>query len=296
MSSAQTDEVLRREVIGAAVLNLAMLQGGYITWSQLQAVPLPDGSTQRVVTMAGIWNPADFAATLSIMTSKDGPYADQILENGQIEYHYEAGSDGGRNRKLRLAAELGLPLIRLTKIRDGYYIPTYPVYIVDVNTMSRTVTLAVDESLRGLPAGSLLSPIEKSYAERLIRQRIHQPEFRGRVMLAYHGACAVCSLRHVELLDAAHIIEDKDENGLPELPNGLSLCKIHHAAYDRRFLGITPDYVVEINGALLDEVDGPMLRHGLQEMHRRPLVTPVRRRDKPDRDRLAIRYEAFRAG
>jgi hypothetical protein len=49
-----------------------MLQGGYITWSQLQAVPLPDGSTQRVVTMAGIWNPADFAATLSIMTSKDG--------------------------------------------------------------------------------------------------------------------------------------------------------------------------------------------------------------------------------
>ena len=58
-------------------------------------------------------------------------------------------------------------------------------------------------------------------------------------MLAYHGACAVCSLRHVELLDAAHIIEDKDENGLPELPNGLSLCKIHHAAYDRRFLGIT---------------------------------------------------------
>jgi Predicted restriction endonuclease len=115
-------------------------------------------------------------------------------------------------------------------------------------------------------------------------------------MLAYHGACAVCSLRHVELLDAAHIIEDKDENGLPELPNGLSLCKIHHAAYDRRFLGITPDYVVEINGALLDEVDGPMLRHGLQEMHRRPLVTPVRRRDKPDRDRLAIRYEAFRAG
>ena len=162
--------------------------------------------------------------------------------------------------------------------------------------MSRTVTLAVDESLRGLPAGSLLSPIEKSYAERLIRQRVHQPEFRGRVMLAYHGACAVCSWRHVELLDAAHIIEDKDENGLPELPNGLSLCKIHHAAYDRRFLGITPDYVVEINGALLDEVDGPMLRHGLQEMHRRPLVTPVRRRDKPDRDRLAIRYEAFRAG
>jgi predicted restriction endonuclease len=49
--------------------------------------------------------------------------------------------------------------------------------------------------------------------------------------------CAVCSLRHGELLDAAHIIGDGKPDGIPIVPNGLSLCKIHHAAYDTNLLG-----------------------------------------------------------
>jgi putative restriction endonuclease len=32
-------------------------------------------------------------------------------------------------------------------------------------------------------------------------------------------------------------------------------------------MGIPPDYQVVINDELLDEIDGPMLKHGLQEMH-----------------------------
>ena len=53
--------------------------------------------------------------------------------------------------------------------------------------------------------------------------------------------------------------------GAPVVPNGLSLCKIHHAAYDENFLGVRPDLVVEVR-ADVDQIDGPMLRHGLQEM------------------------------
>lgn len=293
MSDTLAEEILRREAIAAVVLGLANEQGGYVTWGQLQAVQLPDGTSQRVVTMAGIWNPRDFLATLSIMTSKDGPYADKVMANGQIEYHYESGTDEGRNRKLRLAAELGLPLIRLTKVKDGYYIPTYPVFVVEVNQASRTVVLAVDESLRGLPAGRELSPIEKQYAERLVRQRVHQPAFRATIMLAYDRRCAVCVLKHVELLDAAHIIEDGNDWGEPVVTNGLSLCKIHHAAYDRKFLGISPDYKVHINRELLEEVDGPMLKHGLQEMQGRALHVPNHRGERPDRQRLDERFQSF---
>ena len=88
-------------------------------------------------------------------------------------------------------------------------------------------------------------------------------------MLAYNESCAVCSLHHRELLDAAHIIPDSDPlgRGVPVVANGLALCKIHHAAYDANILGIRPDYVVEIHHRLLDEIDGPMLRHGLQKHH-----------------------------
>jgi putative restriction endonuclease len=78
--------------------------------------------------------------------------------------------------------------------------------------------------------------------------------------------------------------------------NGLALCKIHHAAYDSNILGIRPDHVIEIRQDLLDEIDGPMLRHGLQEHHQRTLMTiPARRADRPDRERLEQRYAIFRA-
>ena len=115
--------------------------------------------------------------------------------------------------------------------------------------------------------------------------------FRARVILAYSRTCAVCRLKHPELLDAAHIIADADEGGLATVTNGMALCKIHHAAYDRNLLGVSADYVVHINQALLDEVDGPMLRHGLQDMHGTALTVPARKADRPSKDALAARFE-----
>lgn len=67
-----------------------------------------------------------------------------------------------------------------------------------------------------------------------------------------------------------------------------------HAAYDENILGVSPDYVVRINDQVLTEVDGPMLKYGLQEMDRRELWVPKRAADKPDRDRLAARFEVFK--
>jgi putative restriction endonuclease len=106
----------------------------------------------------------------------------------------------------------------------------------------------------------------------------------------------VCRLRHSELLDAAHIVPDVDPRGLPVVRNGLALCKLHHAAFDRHIVGVRPDLVVEVRQDILDELDGPMLRHGLQDLHgHRLLVIPGRRDDRPDADLLAERYERFRA-
>ncbi len=113
------------------------------------------------------------------------------------------------------------------------------------------------------------------------------------MLRAYETLCAVCTLRHGRLLDAAHIIGDRAEGGEPVVPNGLSMCKIHHAAFDTNLLGISPDYRVQIDGDLLAETDGPMLLHGLQEMHGRLLTLPSRHRDQPDLARLEQRWAAF---
>lgn len=291
------DELVQREVIAAAVLARAEQLGGFVPVTELADFVLPDGSRRRLIDPGGggIWNPRDLAATLSVVTSPDGPYADRELEGGLFQYSYQRGPDGGKNLKLRAAREQGLPVLRLHKARPGFYVPIYPVYVVDDNPIAREFTLSLDEVLRVIPGGSV-SAIEKAYAERLVRQRVHQPAFRARVLLAYRSRCAVCTLKHPDLLDAAHIIEDRFEGGLPEVSNGLSLCKLHHAAYDRLLVGISPDYAVHINADLLQEVNGPMLQYGLQAMHGRTLDVPESRRDKPDRERLATRFDRFLAG
>jgi len=292
-----SDEFVRREIIAAALLRRTDQTGGYVTWDELARFPLPDGSVERLVDpgRGGIWNPSAYAATLTIITSPDGPYPDREIDGGLLQYSYQKGPDGGKNLKLEAAMTLGLPVIRLNKVAKNAYNPIYPVFVVGNNPIAREFTLTVDEVLRVVP-GQVLSPIEKAYAARTVQQRVHQPAFRARVMLAYEGQCTVCTLKHPELLDAAHIIEDGQPGGDPIVTNGLSLCKIHHAAYDRQLMGISPDYLVQINTHLLHEIDGPMLRHGLQEMHGRTLTTPIRRQDRPDPERLHQRYTRFLAG
>ena len=58
-------------------------------------------------------------------------------------------------------------------------------------------------------------------------------------------------------------------------------------------MGITPDFEIRINGDLLNEVDGPMLRHGLQDMHGEKLTLPKRKSDAPSREKLSLRWESF---
>lgn len=292
-----SQEYVRREIIAAALLRRADETGGYVTWDELASFVLPDGSVERLVDpgRGGIWNPSAYVATLTIITSPDGPYPDREIDGGLLQYSYQKGPEGGKNRKLQAAMTLGLPVIRLNKVAKNAYNPIYPVFVVGNNPIAREFTLTVDEVLRVVPQ-RVLSPIEKVYAARTVQARVHQPAFRARIMLAYEGQCSVCTLKHPELLDAAHIIEDGQPGGDPVVTNGLSLCKIHHAAYDRQLLGITPDYLVQINTQLLHEIDGPMLRHGLQEMHGRTLTTPSRRQDRPDPHRLQQRYSRFLAG
>lgn len=270
--------------------------GGVIDWPTLSDFPLPDGTHERLVDpgRGGIWNPRTMAATLSILTNPNGPYADRE-EGGFLHYSFQKGPEGGKNLKLAAARDLALPVLRLHKIGKGLYQPIFPVYVVDVNPVAREFVLSLDEGLRAVPDLGELSPIERQYAERLVQQRVHQPRFRARVMIAYGNRCCVCSLGHPPLLDAAHISADSEEHGTPEVSNGLSLCKIHHASYDRQFLGIDPKGAVHINQRLLDEVDGPMLRHGLQEMHGRRITQPTRAADKPDPARLELRFERFLA-
>lgn len=268
---------------------------GVVTRAELESISVNGEIYKAIDRNRGIWNPREMSATLSVVSNPQGPYADADIGDSLFAYDYRAGSVDGDNRKLRRAYELQLPIILLRKIQDGVYVPVFPVWVVADDLPNRRFILALDESLRFLQDPLHLEPAERAYAERAAKLRLHQPEFRGRILMAYEQRCAVCTLKHGKLLDAAHIIGDGKPHGIPIVQNGLSLCKIHHAAYDANLLGIDPDYVVRINRELMEEVDGPMLRHGLQDMNGRPLTLPKRRTDQPDKARLAERFNEFRA-
>lgn len=285
------DELAVRAAAMSYVAGRADAAGGVVTRPELEAFTYQGAPLKLIDASRGIRNPAQLAATLSILSQPRGPYDDALdPEDGLLRYAYRTGAvDGGDNRKLRRAAELGVPLILLQGIGPGVFVPRMPVYVVDDDPVGRFVKVAVDESLR---YGAGTRPDQRAYAERLTRLRLHQPVFRARVLRAYERRCAICRLRHVDLLDAAHIVGDAD-SGQPVVPNGLALCKIHHAAYDRDILGIRPDLVVQVRADVLAEVDGPMLRHGLQEVHGWRLELPSRVVDRPDPALVAERWQRF---
>ncbi|MGQ4614609.1 HNH endonuclease [Nocardia sp. R7R-8] len=273
-----------------------LAEQGSLNRAELTALSV-NGETRRLIDQnRGIWNPRDLQATLSIVSKPDSQYSDEEVGESLFAYSYREGSTNGDNTKLRRACELELPIILLRWIRPSIYVPVFPVYVVADDTENRRFILALDESLRFVSDPLKLQPLERKYAQRAMRQRLHQPEFRGRILLAYGRRCAVCELRHPPLLDAAHILADTHEKGVPEVDNGLCLCKIHHAAYDTQLLGISPDYEVVVGEKMMqDPDDGPMLRYGFREMNGRRLSLPNRRKDRPSRDRLAERFAEFKA-
>ncbi|MGV9724079.1 HNH endonuclease [Nocardia beijingensis] len=246
----------------------------------------------------GIWNPSQFAATLSILSKPDSPYDDEVVGDSLYAYAYRDGNIRGDNTKLRRAYELALPIILLRWIKIGSairYVPVFPVYVVADDQPSKRFILALDESLREVSDPLHLKPIERAYVQRVTKQRLHQPEFRGRVLLAYDNRCAMCKVRHAQLLDAAHIIGDGKEHGTADVDNGLSLCKIHHAAYDSNLIGISPAYEIQVGAQLMRDPDkGPMLRYGLQAMDGQSLALPQRRKDWPSAERLEERFAEFK--
>jgi len=262
------------------------------------------GEHIRLVGPQGIFKPRCLSLPLSITSVAGGPYADAFRADGLLSYRYRGTDPRHRdNVGLRTCLQQRKPLVYLHGIDEGIYVPAWPVFIVADDPRELTFTAAVDDALalRNLEALTAHdsvqddSDIRRGYITRLVRQRIHQQAFRERVLQAYRQQCALCRLKHGVLLDAAHIVPDSDPEGEPVTSNGISLCKLHHAAFDRNFLAIRPDYIVEIRPDLLDETDGPMLKHGLQGLHLAAMDLPRRNEQKPNKIALANRYERFKA-
>jgi len=252
----------------------------------------------------GIFKPQVLSdVPLSITTAPLGPYDDSFGVDGLLRYRYRGTDiDHADNRGLRSAMERRLPLVYIHGILPGKYLVTWPVYVVGDEPQNLVFKIAVDDAQHlGLSiedsqsmVGEEVDFARRAYITAAVRVRLHQRSFRERVLAAYQVQCAFCRLRHEELLDAAHIIPDVEPAGEPLIRNGLSLCTLHHAAFDRYFIVIRPDFTLEVREDLRREKDGPTLVHAIQALHGSRIILPRRVDYRPAVELLEQRYERFR--
>ena len=267
-----------------------------------------NGIRVPLVGAQGIFKPRVLQEVpLSITTTPEGPYDDAFGSDELLRYRYR-GRDPEHpdNRGLRMAMVRRLPLVYFHGLVPGRYVAAWPVYIVGDYPETLTFSVAVDDvaelghQLSGREEANRVSEgrqeVRRAYVTAAVRVRLHQRAFRERVLEAYRQQCAFCRFRHPELLDAAHIMPDSHPEGEPVVRNGLALCTLHHAAFDRAFLGLRPDYTIEVRPDILRERDGPTLVHAIQALHLTRISVPRAHDQRPDRALLEIRYEQFRQG
>ena len=301
----------------AHVRKLERENGGILVGSDLYRGFEFEGERISLASPRGIFKARQMTLLLSICTSRPKRgrqtwYDEQLQaprqlfsESERIDYSFQ-GKDQDKdpnshdNQLMREACELRLPVLYFLGIKPGRYMANL-AYLEDWDPGALKVQIVfahpdrIGEIQERLDAAAPADAPERRYALQECRQRVHQPVFRAALIDAYRGRCAISGLPEERLLDAAHIVPDRDpELGQPVVANGLLLSKIHHAAFDQNLIGITPDCRLEVSERLLEQNDGPMLAL-LTELSGRSIRLPRRAQDRPDPERLELRYEQFRA-
>lgn len=272
-----------------------------VGWADLSSF-LFEGQRVPLVSQQGIFKPAVLDVPISIRTTyrapgENRPYEDEVDDNGYLLYRYR-GTDPQHheNRWLREVRDRAIPLLYLEGVAKGRYLPSAAAIIEDhPESLTFGVQLMpIDAAAIGAVNAVALDPLTRRHYLALVKRRTGQARFRESVLDAYASRCTLCRLRHRELLDAAHIVSYA-EGGSHLVSNGLSMCKIHHAAYDLNIVGVRPDGVAQVRPDVLGEKDGPMLRHGLQEVHGTKLYLPRSAASRPSVVGLEKRWERFRS-
>lgn len=253
------------------------------------------GEKVTLVSVQGIWTPRLCAVPISVRTAAPRrnaprPYED-TFSGGLASYKY-FGTDPRHldNTRLRRAMRQRVPLVYFLGVVGSRYLAVWPVFVVQDDPENHEFRLRIHESLSAAQETPWRSPDRPGLTA---TDEVSETLFRERVLDAYRTQCAVCRLQVRGLLGAARIWP-RSEGGQPLVDNGMALCELHRAAFDRMFLGIRPDFTVEVRPEVLDHPDDSPVRRGLLDIHDSKIAVPRRENDRPDPLLLAMRLERFR--
>ena len=175
-------------------------------------------------------------------------------------------------------------------------------YALNIQALHQTVDgsaeLVVLESLNDAADEQIdeIQDVTRKETVRTIVTKYRAYDFSKRVLTGYQRQCAVCGMQ-LGLIDAAHIVPVADEKSTDETCNGIALCKIHHAAYDRNLISFDADFKVELSAHSIEELAKLDLLGGLEEFKnglREVLFLPADKRDYPKKDYIEYSRELRR--
>ena len=213
-------------------------------------------------------------------------YADDLSEDGVI-YHYPKTS----RPPARDAAE-----VQATKNAMDHRLPIFVILPGATSQSRRSLKLGwvcdFDDANRQfliLFGGETPPPYSRAAATSepfqltedpqrrasIVMARVGQQRFRFQVMSQYGHKCAVCDIRHPQLLKAAHIC-GKSARGSDDWRNGIPLCATHHDAFDGYLFGIDPTTNVIRCKPGIDERSIGVRERALQPLKNAPHIEALR--------------------
>lgn len=173
------------------------------------------------------------------------------------------------------------------------YFPDFKQTIENLLTEGQQVKEYRQELLRQVEnAFSLQKPIESVQAETSVRKA----GFRQAIMGMYDYTCVACWLRIVTIdgesvTEAAHIVPFSI-SGNDDVRNGISLCKLHHWAFDKGLISFSKTYKTIVSTLMSERGPTALL---LSELTDKPILLPEHNRLYPAQDALTWhREEVFR--
>ena len=173
------------------------------------------------------------------------------------------------------------------------YLSEYKQTIEGILSETEQISVYREELLRRVEhAFSTRNHIESGQTEEPIRTA----GFRQAIMGMYHYTCAVCHLRILTLngesiTEAAHIIPFSESYN-DDVRNGISLCKLHHWAFDKGLISLSKTYEVIVSKLMLERGPTEWLLTTLRD---KSILLPEQNELYPAQEALAWhREEIFR--
>lgn len=279
------------------VRELRDLWGDSIPESELAKGVAYGGDVVLLKGPQGIFKPRQIDdGPLTIMSTLTSKYEDELLDQDNVlRYDYAPPSREHENNGLKNLMREQKPVILLKQVKPKprpEYMVVAPLFVEGFDDRVRQFTLSTraDRTAAEVHSGIVLREIQRAYGETTVQTRLHQAYFRRDVLTVYRNRCAVCDLRVRPLLQGAHIVPDSHAAGIAHVQNGLSLCALHHAAYDRSILRVGPDYVISVEQEWIEASDH-FAKASLVEFDGRSIATPAASEHRPSPELLRWRFE-----